>query len=87
MVFPQDLFLYLIPLSLPSLVIWIVLEIVQVLFYFKIVVQADVMRNFVLFFNQIELLDHTYVVSKFVFAYRKEFFDRVLDASLNLAIM
>ena len=86
-VFAQNLFLYLIPLGLPSLVIWIVLEKVQALFYFKIVVQADVMRDLVLLFNQIELLDHTHVVSEFVFAHRKEFFYRVLDASLDLAIV
>ena len=87
MVFAQDFFLYFVPLGLSSLVIWIVLEKVQVLFCFKFVVQADVVRDLVLLLDQIKLLDYTDVVSEFVFAHPKEFLYRVLDASLNLAIV
>lgn len=87
MVFAQDFFLYFVPLGLSSLVIWIVLEKVQVLFCFKFVVQADVVRDLVLLLDQIKLLDYTDVVPEFVFAHPKEFLYRVLNASLNLTIV
>ena len=67
-VLAEDFFLDFVPLGLFRLVVGIVSEEIQVVFYFYFVIQTDIMRDFILLLNQVQFFSDSRIILEPVLA-------------------
>lgn len=86
-VITDNLFLDFIPLCLFLLKLSIEHKEIRVIFALQIIVQCDIMSDFISFFNQVKVSNHAWKIPKFVFPHLKQLFDDVLNTLADLTFM